>query len=651
MTPAPGARRALATNARVLAALLTGAAFVPFLAAADAGPGARVATVRVDAREASRGILKAHLSLPVAPGALTLVYPKWLPGRHGPAGPITSLALPSLTANRQPLAWRRDAVDPYAIHLDVPAGVDAVEADLEVLTVAAPDGIVQGLETPRSATEALAIVEWNQLVLYPAGPPTDELRFQASIVLPAGWQYATALTRAGSGDGAVEFEPTSLTTLVDSTLLAGRYFRSIPLGGSPAVELKIAADRPVALSMAAAEEQHFRDLVAEASALFGATHYRRYQFLWALTDQIMPDGLEHHESSDNRSPLRALLDDDIRRAEANLLPHEYTHSWNGKFRRPAGLATPDYQAPMQDELLWVYEGLTEYLGDVLAARSGLLTVEEFRDELARLAAQMDVHHRREWRSLEDTTIAAPLLYTQDRHWAARLRRQDDFYQESALRWLEADAIIRRESHGQRSLDDFCRRFFGAPSTGPEVRRYDFEAIVAALEAVQPHDWRGFWRERLATIHVGAPLGGLDASGWRLSYGAGPNAMHAAHEAEDREWNLQYSLGATLGAEDGLLTDIVPGSPLDAAGAAPGSHLVAVNGRKWSKESLRDVLAHPQAEGEILALLVEKDGEYRTLELRYADGERIPTLTRTAGEDLLSAIARPRRVVPPAARAH
>jgi predicted metalloprotease with PDZ domain len=621
--------------------------------AAQAMPGAQAmvgaqaiaavpASVDVDAREAARGIMTAHLRLPVSAGPLTLVYPKWLPGRHSPAGPLTSLGGPRFTAAGRALPWRRDAVDMFAFHLDIPAGVTALEADLEILTTPAPDGVVQGLETPRTATESLLILEWNQLVLYPAGARSDDLSYRASVHLPVGWKFATALqTTAAAGDGA-QFAPVSLTTLMDSTLLAGRYFRDFALGGSPAVTLHIAADTPVALNMSADTQAHYRRLVREAAALFGAAHYDHYDFLWALTDQIMPDGLEHHQSSDDRSPLRALLDDPIRRAEANLLPHEYVHSWNGKYRRPAGLATPDYQAPMLGEMLWVYEGLTEYLGDVLAARSGLLTEEEFRSELARDAAAMDSHSAREWRSLRETTIAAQLLYYQSRNWAARLRRQDDFYQESALLWLEADTLIRRESGGRRSLDDFCKLFYGGQSSAPAVIPYDFDALVKALNTVQPHDWAGFWNERLDRLRPGAPMEGLRAAGWRLALNGDPSIMHAAHEADDRDLDLRYSLGFYVDDEGATIGDVIPGSPADAAGASPGSHLIALDGYKWSKELLHDTLASPADPAGVITLLVEKDDAFKTLSLKYTGGERYPNLLRLPGsEDLLARIAHPR----------
>ena len=540
------------------------------------------------------------------------------------------------------LPWRRDAVDMGAFHLEIPAGTTSLEVDLEILTSPAPDGVFQGLETPRTATESLLILEWNQLVLYPSGSRSDDLSYQASVRLPAGWKYATALrTSAADGDG-VRFTTVSLTTLIDSTLLAGRYVREFKLGGSPAVTLHIAADTPVALNMSSGTEAHYRNLVRETTALFGATHYDRYEFLWSLTDQIMPDGLEHHESSDDRSPLRALLDDPIRRAEANLLPHEYVHSWNGKYRRPAGIATPDYQAPMQDELLWVYEGLTEYLSDVLAVRSGLLTEPEFRSEFARLAAAMDSHSAREWRSLRDSTISAQLLYYQSRAWAARLRRQDDFYQESALLWLEADTLIRRESRGRRSLDDFCKLFYGAPSSGPKVVPYDFDDVVKALNAVQPHDWAGFWRERLDRLRPGAPLEGLQAAGWRLTLTSELSVMHLAHEADDKDLDVRYSLGFYVDDEGASIGDVIPRSPADLAGASPGSRIIGLNGYKWSKELLHDTLAAPAAPTATITLLVQKDDMFKTLELKYSGGERYPNLQRVSGSaDLLAEIARPR----------
>lgn len=613
--------------------------------ASGAAAAAETTLVDVDASEAPRGILKVHLRMPVSTGPITLVYPKWLPGRHGPAGPITNMAGPSLSHDGVPVVWRRDDVDMYAFHVQVPVGVTSLDADFEVLTGPRPGGTVNGLEAPRTATQSLLILEWHQVVLYPADSNTDELRYQARVRLPDDWKYATALGTEPSPADSPLFEATSLTTLIDSTLIAGRYFQSFDLGGTPKVQLHVAADGPAALNLTPELVAHYRQLVLEAQALFGATHYRHYDFLYVLTDQIMPDGLEHHESSDNRSPYRTFLDDDLRRAEANLLAHEYTHSWNGKFRRPVGLATRNYQDPMRGELLWVYEGLTEYLGNVLAVRSGLFTNEEFQGELAHDLAGMQTHSGRNSRNLQDTTIAAQLLYVQQRDWAARLRRQEDFYQESALLWLEADTLIRKLSGGRRSLDDFCRHFYGGPSTAPEVHPYDFTALVAALNEVQPYDWRKFWEERLQRHDAAGLAEGVLQSGWTLAFDAGPAVMHRAHEADDRDIDARFSLGFYVNDDD-TSSDVIPGSPADLAGAAPGDKVIAVNDRKWSKDELRDALTATARGGSSVTLLVERGDVYKRLELAYSGGPREPRLVRVAGTpDVLTTIAASRGCKP------
>ena len=614
-------------------------------AAAGGEPDSVPGTVDVDLRDAPRGIVHSHLVLPVSAGPLTLVYPKWLPGRHGPAGPITNLAGPVFRAGGATLAWRRDDVDMYAFHLDIPAGTARLEADFDVVTALRPDGDVFGLEAPRTATEALAILEWHQVVLYPADSDSDALSFRASVHLPAGWRFGTALETESSAADVARFRQVSLTTLVDSTLVAGRYAHSYELGGEPPVRLHLVADGAAAAELPAASLGHYRALVGEARALFGATHYRHYDFLYTLTDQIMPDGLEHHESSDNRSPYRTFLDEDLRLAEGNLLAHEYSHSWNGKYRRPVGLATRNYQEPMKGELLWVYEGLTEYLGDVLAVRSGVWTPAQFNEEIARLAAGQATHHGRTWRNLEDSTVAAQLLYVQPRDWASRLRRQEDFYHESALVWLEADALIRRHSGGRRSLDDFCRSFYGAPGGAPEVRPYTFDDLVAALTAVDPYDWRTFLRERLTRHRDAAPTEGIELAGWRLASGSSPGTMQHAHEVDERDTDLRFSLGFYVGDDGGVLSDVVPESPGDRAGLAPGDRLIAVDGRKWTREVLRDALALSATApaGHTMALLVLRDDRYTTHELVYNGGERSPQLERQPGvPDLLADIARPRR---------
>jgi predicted metalloprotease with PDZ domain len=614
----------------LFAACLLGAA-----AAAAAATAAPPASVDVDASEAARGIERAHLLLPVKPGALTLLYPEWLPGDHAPDGPIGGLSGLKFEANGQTLAWHRDPDNMYAFHLTIPSGVRSLDVSLEVLAVrdAKPPNDTS------TSTESLAIILWNQLLLYPAGTRSDDLQYVARLKLPAGWASATALRQASAAGDRVQFQPVSLTTLIDSPVLSGRYLKTVALGGQPSTFVHFAADSAAALDVPEATLSHLRKLVGEASTLFGATHYEEYHFLWTLSDLIEYEGIEHHESSDNRTAERALIDDDMRHswAVSTLLPHEFVHSWNGKYRRPVGLATGNYDAPMRGELLWVYEGLTEYLGMVLSARSGLATPEEFRDGWANAAALMESHKGREWRPLADTAGGAQLGYEQPVDWRARLRGTD-FYRESALLWLEADTLIRSRSGGGKSLDDFCRLFYGPPSSGPKVIPYDFDAIVLALNTVLPYDWRGFWTERLERIKAGAPLAGLTASGWRLGYSSEPSSVQKGDAALFKQMDLQYSLGFRLLDDDEAITYLIPGSPADQAGMTPGSKLVAINGRKYSKDILRDALEAGGAEPRTISLLVEKDEIFKTFDLRYAGRSRYPRLERDeASADTLTVI--------------
>ncbi len=602
------------------------------VAVATASP---TATLDVDATEAPRGIERAHLVLPVKPGALTLLYPKWLPGEHSPDGPVGSLSALKFIANGQTLEWHRDPDNMYAFHLKIPAGATSLDVALEVLAVR--DATDQNAD--RTSTESLAIILWNQLLLYPAGMPSDDLQYSARLKLPAGWSLATALPKAGTAADAVQFRPVSLTTLIDSPVLAGVHTRTLELGGTPPTFLHLAADSDAALAITETTQAQLRKLVREATALFGATHYGDYHFLWTLSDRLGFEGIEHHESSDNRSAERTLIDDELRHtiAATMLLPHEYVHSWNGKYRRPVGLATGNYDAPMRGDLLWVYEGLTEYLGFILGARSGLASPQDALSSWADLAALMEAHKGREWRPLADTAVAAQLGYLQPKDWRAWIRGTD-FYRESALLWLEADVLIRTKSKGAKSLDDFCVLFYGPPSSGPKVLPYDFDAVVAALNAVLPYDWRTFWTERLGRIKAGAPLEGLVASGWRLTYAAEPTSAQKGEGALFKWSDLLYSLGFLLLDEGDIVTYLIPGSAADQAGLTPGSKLVAVNGRKYTKEVMQDALNAGGTEPRAISLLMEKDEIFKTIELRYVGKARYPKLERdTATPDLLTVI--------------
>lgn len=629
---------------KTLAAKLPG--FLLLLGLATVGAFGQTASARmrleVDATEVPRGIFHARMTISARPGAMTLVYPKWIPGEHMPTGPITNLVGLRFSAGGRPVAWTRDLVDMYAFHLDVPAGATALDVALDYVPASADQRFSSG----DSTTPVLAVLNWNQVVLYPEGDDPSALECEASLRVPEGWKVGTALPLARSAGSTFEFAPAALATLIDSPAVMGEHYRSIDLspGQSPPHEVDMVADSQAALEMPSDWIDGLRQLVSETGALFGARHYRDYHFLLTLSDGVAGFGLEHHESSDDRSGERTLIDPDRRKVEANLLPHELVHSWNGKYRRPADLATTDYQQPMKDDLLWVYEGLTQYLGDVLTARSGLLTPEDLREELARLAAILDHTPGRTWRPLADTAVAAQLLYGAPGAWAS-WRRETDFYDEGLLIWLEADARIRKETGGKRSLDDFCRRFHGGTSGPPAVKTYTLDDVINGLNEVAPADWRSFLAERLESTKPGAPLHGIEASGWRLVYNDTPNEMVKAHEAVDKEIDLRYSLGALI-KEDGTLADVLPGMPAAMAGLAPGMRLVAVGGRKWRAEGIREALRAAKGVAAPIELLAENSEFYRTYAVVDHDGEKFPHLERIPGvPDLLGEITRPRAPKP------
>ena len=427
------------------------------LPAATRAVAQEAARLDVDATDAPRRLIHVRLALPAAPGPLTLLYPQWIPGEHGPTGPIADLVNLKFTAGGQTIAWKRDPVDLFAFHLNMPAGAKSLDAAFDFISP--PDA--GGFSSGSSMTPELAVLSWNQVVLYPQGPPATQLRYQARLRLPSGWQYGTALPVARARNSEIEFRPVSLVTLIDSPVISGAHFRNIDLGiadGAPHF-LHIVADDDRAIAAQPEWIERHKRLIAEAGVLFGARHYRQYHFLLTLSDYVANFGLEHHESSDDRLSERTLTDDTQLQYNADMLSHEFVHSWNGKYRRPAGLITSNYNEPMRGDLLWVYEGLTEYLGEVLATRSGLGTPDRFREWLARDAALLDQSAGRKWRTLSDTAISAQILYGSRDDYSS-LRRSVDFYSEGALIWFEADTLIRQLSHGTKSLDDFCRAFFG-----------------------------------------------------------------------------------------------------------------------------------------------------------------------------------------------
>jgi predicted metalloprotease with PDZ domain len=580
-------------------------------------------SVAVDATEVMRQVFHTHIEMAVAPGALTLYYPKWLPGEHGPNGPIAEIAGLKLRVDGAPLAWHRDPVDMYALHLTLPAGARSLVIDFDFLS-SGGEGIYS---SGRSTSAELAILSWNTVVLYPQGIATDDVAVTASVRLPAGWKLATALpvARHGEGTEATEFKPISLTSLIDSPVLLGAHTRTVDLGTAALPhEIDMAADTEGALDMPAGFPALYQNLVRETEAFFGGHHYRGYHWLLTLSDHTAHFGLEHHESSDDRTDEQALLKEGLRRNLAGLLSHEYAHSWNGKFRRPAGLISPDLHTPMQGDLLWVYEGLTQYASTVLPARSGLWTPEYTRDRIAQIAASLDYQPGRTWRPLADTAVAAQTLGGLPSGWGS-WRRGSDYYDESVLIWLEADTILREKTHGQASMDDFCHLFHGGMG-GPEVRTYTFADVVATLNALVPYDWKGFLTSRLESTAPQSPQGGVRAGGWKLTYTGVPNDAIKDREERSKYVDWTYSLGLEV-KEDGEIRDVIPGTPAFKAGIGPGMKLVAVNGRAWKKEWVDAALREAQGSKAPIELLVENVEYYKTYGVDYHGGPRYPHLER------------------------
>ena len=603
----------------------------------QAAPAPHV-TLALDATDAPRKIFHAQLTFPASPGTLTLYYPKWIPGEHAPSGPVADLAGLKFTGNGQLLKWRRALDDNWTVNVEVPAGVAQVNASLDYLSKAGQDQAL--FSAGASATEKLTVISWNQVLLYPKGWTADQITYTASMQLPSGWKFGTPLPVASQSGDEVHFGSVSLYTLVDSPVLAGEFLKVVPLneGETPPVELDVAADSAAALDVPQEIWDHYKNVVKQATTLFGATHYRDYHFLYTLSDHVAHFGLEHHESNDSRSDERSLVDPDLRMLTASLLTHEYTHSWNGKYRRPADLTTSDYQQTMQTDLLWVYEGLTEYIGDLLAARSGLWTPDQYRDALGTTAAALDHRPGRSWRNLQDTADSAAILYYAPRQWDS-WRRNVDFYPEGELDWLWADTIIRQQSGGKKSIDDFCHLFHGAPSTPPMVKTYTFDDLMNALNQVVPYDWRGFWTERLTNHGPGAPLTGIESSGWKIVYDGTPSPMIHAVEERMNVIDAEYSIGLYV-KEDGSIVDTIEGMDAAHAGIGPGMKLVAVNGRGFTPQILHDALATGKNSSEPLQLIVENSTYFRTFNLNYHGGEKYPHLIREESKpDMLREIIR------------
>jgi len=595
-------------------------------------------TLSVDLSDAPRKILHAMEVMPVTGGPLTVVYPKWIPGEHGPTGPIENMTGFFITANGQPVKWERDKVDMFAYHLTVPQGVTKLEMKIDFLASSSLSGFSAG----GSTSENLALLSWNTLLVYPADTNAIDVMFTPSITIPAGWQFGTALDKDGGSGQSTTFKTVSLEQLVDSPVLAGRYFREIPLAPeiTPKHYLDMAADGPEEIDLSKEHIADFDRLVRETGALYKSRHYGSYHFLVTLSNEVAHFGLEHHQSSDDRVTATTFTDDREFVLDGLLLPHEFTHSWNGKYRRPAGLATSNYQKPMEGDLLWVYEGLTEYLGDVLAARCGIWTPDQYKQRLSTIAAEYDNRPGRTWRDIQDTATSAQIFYDDASGWD-NWRLNVDYYDEGELIWLDVDTTIRKMTGGKKSLDDFVAKFHGlGGNTGPKVVPYTFEDVVAGLNGVVANDWTTFLRSRLDSNAYQAPLGGLENGGYKLAYSDKPNAWSAMADAQSETFNFWYSIGLHAG-RSGTVSDVLKGGVADKAGFGPGMKIIAVNGRGYTSDVLKAAIHDATGSGPSIELIVENTGFYKVIKLDYHGGERYPQLERVSSiPDRLGDILKP-----------
>ena len=597
-------------------------------------------TLHVDANDTLQGIFRVHETIPVQAGALTLLYPQWIPGDHSPTGPINMLAGLQLAAGGKPLKWKRDEYNVYAFHVDVPAGVSSIDASFQYLS-GRTDG--EGFEI----TDRMMDMEWSKMLLYPAGYFSRDIRFAPSVTFAHGWQFGTALETASQAGDATTFKPVSLNNLVDSPIYAGKYFKRVDLnpGGDAPVHLDIVADEPKYLEMTPEQLQVHRNLVTQATKLFGSHHYDHYDFLFSLSDVLAGNGTEHHQSSENGLGTDYFTAWNDAAPDRDLLAHEYTHSWNGKFRRPADLWTPNFNVPMGDSLLWVYEGQTQYWGFILTARAGMWSPQQFRDALAMVAANYQRNREGfQWRTLEDTTndpTAARRSSLPYRSW----QMSEDYYSGGQMMWLEVDAKLRELTHDHKSLDDFARDFFGVDNGSYVTKTYTFDDVVAALNGVAPYDWASFLRTRVDALNP--PLeNGIAATGWKLVYTDQESAYEKQYNSRPQSprhlYNFAWSIGLTMG-DGGQINDVRWDGPAFKAGISTGAKLVAVNGQNYSTEVMKSAITAAKTGQAPIQLLLKYQGGYRTVAVDYHGGLQYPHLVRVEGTpDYLDEIIAPRK---------
>jgi len=589
----------------------------------------------VDVTDIQRRVVNVREMVPVESGDLTLLYPKWIPGNHSPTGPISKLAGLVITADGKRITWVRDRVDVYAFHLTVPSGVKTLDVEFQYL---AP---LRKTEGRISFSSRIVDLAWNTVVLYPAGYFGRRIDFSPSIKLPDGWQFASALEVASHQANLVHFKAAPLNTLVDSPLYAGVNFKRLDLSTGPdnPVHLDVFSDSPANLSITPEELQLHRNMVREAQKLYASRHYSHYDFLFLLSDTVGGVGLEHHQSSEDGTRSNYFTDWAAGIASRDLLAHEYTHSWNGKFRRPVGLWTPNFNVPMQDDLLWVYEGLTQYFGYVLTARSGLRTAAQTRDLIARVAANFDVSPGRTWRPLIDTTNQPAVSQRSPVSWVS-WQRPEDYYTEGMLIWLDADTKIRELSGDKKSLDDFAKLFFGMDNGSYITQTYSLQDVIAALNAVQPYDWANYLQTRVYDLAPHAPEDGISRGGYRLAYSDTPADWLKREERPDMAISFATSIGISV-KSDGALDNVWWDSPAFKAGITPDMQITAVNGIAFKLDVLRTAITEAEKSRSPLKLLVKRNDEFQTIDLDYHGGLRYPKLDRVDGApDRLDAILAP-----------
>ncbi len=595
--------------------------------------------IRVDLTDLEHKVIRVRQTVPVSAGPLVLQYPKFIPGNHADTGPIQLISGLTVTGNGRRVEWVRDTVDPHAFHLDIPAGVTAIEVDFEWLTQ--PDNSTWRVVM----TDEIVNLQWEKALLYPAGYNHDRITFAPSVLLPEGWNYGVALDTVSREDGLATFAPISLEHLADSPMFAGKHYRRIDIdpGGRSPVHLNLVGDTAASIEATPEWIAKYEELVDQADYLFGARHFDRYEFLLGLTSKLGGIGLEHHRSSENTAAVNFFSTGTPSYGSRGLLPHEYVHSWNGKFRRPSDEYVPNFNVPTQNSLMWVYEGQTEYWGDVLTPRSGLGTFEEAVINLAEVAGFYDQQPGRQWRALQDTTNHNLLGYRLSNPWSSWMRGTGDYYREALLIWLDADTLIREATRERKSLDDFARAFYGVEDGVWEARPYTFEDVVEHLNAVHPHDWATFLRTRLDAVgpDAEAPLDGIERAGWRLTW---VDTLTPLEKRMMGGWggDFQYSLGFTL-AGGNRITSVRWGGLAFEQGLGHGWELVAVGNRVASAEALREAVTAAKGGSEPITLVVKRGDEFRTLSFDYHGGLRYPRLVRIAGtRDRLADIFAPRR---------